>query len=70
MERRSLDHHEMTTRKKGNVKHFSSSLRKNVIGKRFQDACTSVRKDMNKLPMEELLGTFKFHEIELNGDEG
>ncbi|RDY13313.1 hypothetical protein CR513_01780, partial [Mucuna pruriens] len=29
-----------------------------------------VSKDLKKLPMEELLGTLKVHEIELNKDEG
>ncbi|RDX96792.1 hypothetical protein CR513_20506, partial [Mucuna pruriens] len=29
-----------------------------------------VSKDLKKLPMEELLGTLKFHEMELNEDEG
>ncbi|RDY05143.1 hypothetical protein CR513_11057, partial [Mucuna pruriens] len=30
----------------------------------------SVSKDVKKIPMEELLGTLKVHEIELNEDEG
>ncbi|RDX82617.1 hypothetical protein CR513_36573, partial [Mucuna pruriens] len=57
------------------------SYKGTTTSKRFQDkyACTlwrpqvttfKVSKDLKKLPMEELLGTFKVHEIELNKDEG
>ncbi|RDX84335.1 hypothetical protein CR513_34632, partial [Mucuna pruriens] len=62
---------------KGNVGHFDSSLRRNFIGKRFQDKCCGpqvtplrVSKELKKLPMEELLGTLKVHEIKLNEDKG
>ncbi|RDX98447.1 hypothetical protein CR513_18621, partial [Mucuna pruriens] len=57
--------------------HTSSSLWRDVTDKRLQDkyAYTSVialkvSKDLKKLPMEEIFGTLKVHEIELNKDKG
>ncbi|RDY00816.1 hypothetical protein CR513_15946, partial [Mucuna pruriens] len=37
---------------------------------RPQVTALKVSKDLKKLPMEELLGTLKVHQIELNKDEG
>ncbi|RDX82433.1 hypothetical protein CR513_36782, partial [Mucuna pruriens] len=43
-----------------------------LICRRFQTIINNLRvsKDLKKLPMEELLGMLKVHEMELNGDEG